>query len=174
MDCIKGNNIGLKPKRLFFYNLLMTFIPETSCFALKRGLLRWCGATIGKNVRICSSARFYGTGEFEIGEETWIGHHSLMIVSARVFIGAYVDIAPWVYIGTGSHEIDREGLHSAGKGISQPVIIEDGCWLGARAMVLPGVTIKHKAVVGAGALVTKDVAARTVALGAPAREVRKI
>ncbi len=159
----------LSPKRLYVYNLLMLFIPVTSFFALKRILLRWCGATIGTNVRICSTAQFLGTGILEIGEETFIGHHSLIVSSAKLKIGAFVGIGPQVYIGTGGHEIDPLGLSSVGKGFDKNIIIEDGCWIGLRATIMPGVTIGKKSVVGAGAVVTRALPGRIVALGVPAR-----
>jgi maltose O-acetyltransferase len=59
-----------------------------------------------------------------------------------------------VMILTGSHEIDVEGGHIAGKGIASNVEIEDGCWLGARSMVLPGVTIAKKNILAAGSVMT--------------------
>ncbi|ODV40667.1 hypothetical protein AWV79_05580 [Cupriavidus sp. UYMMa02A] len=64
--------------RLFAFHLVMTLLPPTRCFPLKRLLLRWCGAEVGTNVRIASSARFYLTGRLVIGDDTWIGHDVLI------------------------------------------------------------------------------------------------
>jgi acetyltransferase-like isoleucine patch superfamily enzyme len=151
---------------------MMLIVPETSMFALKRSLLRWCGAKMAKNVRICSSARFFGCGALEIGGDTWIGHQCLMIASAEISIGACVDIGPQVYIGTGSHEIDSVGRHSAGKGKSMPIKIDDGCWLGAGSIILPGVRIGEKAIIASGTVVTQDVKPYTMVGGVPAKLIK--
>lgn len=76
----------------------MPILPETRCFGFKRWMLRLCGAKIGKNVRICSSAKFLGAGDLEIGDNTWIGHQCLISSSSRIIIGANCDFAPRVYI----------------------------------------------------------------------------
>ncbi|HBF38394.1 MAG TPA: hypothetical protein DDW50_13890, partial [Firmicutes bacterium] len=55
-----------------------------------------------------------------------------------------------------------------------PVFLKEGCWIGARAVILPGITIGVQAVVGAGAVVTDDVPDFTVVAGVPAREIRKL
>lgn len=158
----------LKPERLYIYGLLCRLIPETRLFRLKVALLRWCGAAIGPNVRICSSAVFWGTGQLEIGEDVWIGHEVRITSNACVRIGACVDIAPQVVISTGTHEIDTNGPHSAGRGINLNVTICDGVWIGIRCTVLPGVTVGRKSVVAAGAVVTRDVPEMCLAAGVPA------
>lgn len=164
--------MALRPSRLFLYNFLMLFVPETSLFGFKRFLLRWCGARIALSVRICSSARFFGCGELTIGEETWIGHQCLLIASAKISIGACVDIGPKVYVGTGSHEIDPVGQHSAGAGKSMPITIEDGCWLGAGSLISAGVCIGAKAVIAAGAVVAQGVESHTIVGGVPAKLIK--
>jgi acetyltransferase-like isoleucine patch superfamily enzyme len=166
--------MALCPRRLFLYNFVMLFVPETSLFGFKRVLLRWCGAKIANDVRICSSARFFGGGELEIGEETWVGHQCLVIASAKISIGACVDMGPRAYVGTGSHEVDAVRPHSAGAGISLPIQIENGCWLGANTVVLPDLTIGEKAVVAAGAVVTRHVEPLTLVGGVPAKLIKAL
>ena len=85
-----------------------------------------------------------------------------------------MDIGPDVYLGTGSHEIDPIGNHSAGKGKNEPIYIEDGCWIGARATILPGIKISQKAVIAAAALVNKTIAPYSIAAGVPAKVIRKL
>ena len=160
--------------RLWFAQLILRLLPETRCFRFKRSLLCFAGAEVAADTRICSSASVLGSGSLEIGSDTWIGHQVLIVASASVSIGSYVDIGPRVFIGTGSHEIDSEDLRSAGKGVSSPIVIEDGAWIGAGAMIMPGVTIGTTAVVGAGALVRGDVTPRSIVVGVPAREVGTI
>lgn len=142
--------------KLYIYHLIKMFLPETKAFGLKRTLLRWAGAKVGKNVRICSSATFIGCGNLEIGDNTWIGHESMIVCSNNVRIGANCDFAPRVYVGDGSHRIDINSSHIAGSGTSTPVIIGDGCWICANCTILPGVTIAAKCVIAAGSVVTHN------------------
>lgn len=161
---------------LYIYRLITYVLPETRFFSLKRFLLRKAGLVIGENVRICSSALFLGTGKIYIGDNTWIGHN-VIIASAspsEICIGDNVDIAPNVYIGNGSHEIDPLGSHSAGKGISGNIIINDGVWICVNSTILANVEIGHKAVVGACTLVNKNIEAYTVVGGNPCKEIKKI
>lgn len=137
-------------------------------------MLRWTGARVGKNVRICSSVTILGQQKLEIGDDVWIGPQTMIGVSADVRIGSHVDIAPRVYIGTGTHELDPEGPHTAGKGISRPVMIGDGVWIGACAVILPGARVGEKAMIAAGAVVVDDVPGKTVMGGVPARKIRDL
>jgi len=159
---------------LYLTNIFFKLVPETRCFSLKALLLRLSGINLGKNVRVCSSVTILGSGRLSIGDDTWIGHQTLISTSSQIIIGKYVDIAPRVYIGTGTHEIDNFGKRSAGAGINKDIIIQDGVWLGANCILLPGVTIGEKSVVAAGALVTKDIPARVIVAGVPARIIRSI
>ena len=164
----------MNPKRAIIARGIMKLLPETTCFGLKRMLWRWAGAIIKTNVRICSSAFILGSGKLEIGEDSWIGHQVFIETGSNIIIGSYVDIAPRVYIGTGSHVIDATGKHVAGEGTSQPIIIQDGAWIGANATILPGITIGSKAIVGAGAVVTQDVPKATVVVGIPAKPLKTV
>lgn len=164
----------MKTGRIFFVNLLFGLLPATRCFNFKCALLRWCGAEIGKNVRIVSSARFNLTGRLAIGDDTWVGHDVLVVGGdAEVIIGSKVDIAPRAMIVTGSHELLTDPDRAAGEGYSMPVFIEDGVWLGAASVVLGGVTIGQRSMVAASALVNSDVAPGCVVAGVPARVLRQ-
>lgn len=162
----------MKPVRLWVYKLLTCWLPETRCIKLKVALLRWCGATIGKNVRVNSSARFIGNGGLIIGDDVWIGAgcHIMPTGNAHIVIGSQCDLGPKVMILTGSHEIDVEGGHIAGKGISANVEIGDGCWLGARSTVIPGVTIAKKNILAAGSvMITSSEIEKSLWAGVPAK-----
>ena len=107
----------------------------------------------------------------EIGEYSFIGRGTEFDVSHSVTVGQHVLLGPGVFITDHNHNfargmrIDQQGCRSA------PVIIEDDCWLGAKVVVLPGVTIHRGAVVGAGAVVTKDLPAYSISVGVPARVI---
>lgn len=92
---------------------------------------------------------------------------------ARVEIGDGCSIAMEVAFLTGTHEI---GTHEkrGGPGVLQPVRVGDGCWLGARVLVLPGVTIGAGCVVAAGAVVASDCEPDGFYAGVPARRIREL
>lgn len=113
---------------------------------------------MGSNVRVYSSAKVLGNGSLEIGDDVHIGPQVMIypVAPAGVKIGKHVDIASGVLILTGSHEIDPVGEHIAGAGTVATTEIGDGCWIGARSVILPGVCLASKTAVAAGAVVTKS------------------
>lgn len=167
----------MKTSRLYAYSLICRLLPETRCFGIKAKLLRCCGAKIGANVRISSSAKFLGGGVLEIGDDVWIGSDDMIhaVARASIKIGNCCDLGPGVIILTGSHKIDPIGVHIAGEGTSADVEVGDGCWLGARSMLLPGVKLPRKTLVAAGAVVTRSpIEEQTLIAGIPAQAKRTI
>lgn len=145
----------MNSKKLFIYHLVMLFIPATKLFKFKASLLRWCGAKVGSNVRIVSSAKFYLSGELSIGDNTWIGHEVMIVGGqAPVIIGKDCDIAPRVMLVTGSHKInDLTSCKIAGEGYSLPIEIGNGCWLCVNVTIIGGSKIGDKVLVGANTLI---------------------
>lgn len=166
----------LSPFRLWVYRLLVHNLPETRFFKVKVALLRWAGAQIGENVRINSSAVFLGNGGLVIGNDVWIGAQNFIspIAPVAIVIGSYVDFGPQVTVITGSHEIDPEGEHIGGKGFASGISIADGCWIGARSLLLPGVSLPRKTLVAAGAVVTRSVASEQCLVGGVPAVVKKV
>ena len=146
----------MKSGRLWIYRLITRLLPETRCFGIKASLLRWCGAKVGNNVRICSSVSFWGIGKLEVGDDVWIGPLTAIESSgdATVIIGNHVDIANGVVITTGTHKIDIDGLHIAGNGYNKTVEIGDGSWVCLCAKLLPGSKVGKHSIVAAGSVVT--------------------
>ncbi len=156
-------------------NLIFPLIPESHGFKFKRFMLRLAGAKIGHDVKISSSLKVYGAGELIIGEGTWIGYQVTIVTSSRVEIGSNVDIAPRVYIGTGSHVIDVNANRVAAAGISMDVNIGNGCWLCTCALILPGITISEKCVVAAGSVVTHSFSENGILIaGVPAEKKKRL
>lgn len=107
---------------------------------------------IGNNVRINPYSVIYGHGCVEIGDDVLIAAHTVIVPA--------------------NHKFDRLDLPIRLQGLSTKGIkIESDVWLGARVTVLDGVTIGRGCVVGAGAVVTKDIAPFSIAVGAPARVI---
>lgn len=165
----------MKPSRLWIYGLITKLLPETRFFAMKARLLVWCGAKVGKNVRICSSATIRGNGQLEIGDDVWVGAETYIspVGDAIIKIGSCCDIAPRVMILTGSHKIDPKGKHIGGGGLQQSTLIGDGCWLCAASVILPGVSLANKTLVAAGSVVTQSVAQEGCLVAGVPAQVKK-
>lgn len=136
------------------------------------------GITIGNGVFIGRNSVIYcKDGDIEIGEQTNISFNCEVFSSHRVVIGKKVLIAAYCYLmsgGTYDHNnLDVEFVEQDGSALG-PTIIGDGCWLGAKVVVMDGVTIGERAVVGAGAVVTKNLPAYVVAVGVPAKVVDQV
>jgi acetyltransferase-like isoleucine patch superfamily enzyme len=113
----------------------------------------------------------------EIGDKTYLGHRLSISVGSRVRIGSHVLIADNVFIADNpGHPLDAAKRRVQGVEPEQirPISIGDDVWIGHSSKIMPGVTIGDGAVIGAGSIVTKDVAAYTLVAGAPARLVRSI
>ena len=167
----------MKPFRIWLCRSVVARLPETRCFALKSALLRWCGAKVGRNVRICSSAVIFGNGELSIGDDVWIGERCFIKATApaSITIGSCCDIAPQVTLTTGTHEINAEGSRVAGRGCGRPITIGDGCWLCIGSTVLPGVKLARRTLVAAGAVVAKSIECENyLVAGVPASVKRQL
>lgn len=131
--------------------------------------------SLGRNVYVGhqSILKGYYKNELTIGDETWIGQQVFMHAAGGLTIGARVGIGPGVKILTSQHrEAGRDTPVLFSPIELAPVVIADDADLGIGAIVLPGVTIGRGAVVGAGAVVTRDVPAYAVVAGSPARILR--
>ena len=104
---------------------------------------------IGDRAALNSFCRLFGHGSIEIGEDTQLGPGTLITTTDHDY----------------QHDLDAHFT---------PVIIGKGVWIGANVTILPGVEIGDFAVIGAGSVVTKSVASRCVAVGAPARVIKQV
>ena len=112
-------------------------------------------------------------GDVIIGNHTRIGLHNTII--GPVTIGSHVNLAQGITITALNHKFDDSEKRIDQQGIStKEVVLEDDIWVGANAVILPGVTIGKHAVVAAGAIVTKDVPPHSLVAGVPAKVIRQI
>ena len=112
-------------------------------------------------------------GDVFIGNHTRIGIHCTII--GPVTIGNHVNLAQGIVVTALNHNFKDTTLRIDEQGIStNPVVIGDDVWIGANAVILPGVTIGKHAVVAAGAVVTKDVPDYCIVGGVPAKIIKKI
>jgi acetyltransferase-like isoleucine patch superfamily enzyme len=115
----------------------------------------------------------YYKNRMRIGDNTWIGQGCFLHSAGGIDIGARVGIGPGVKMITSYHEeagIDIPILFSPVR--AEGIVIEDDCDLGVGSIVLPGVRIGRSSQIGAGAVVTSDIPACSVAAGVPARVIR--
>jgi maltose O-acetyltransferase len=111
--------------------------------------------------------------QIHIGARTFVNFGLMALDVAEIKIGDDVQIGPNVQLLTPTHPTDAE-LRRAKWEAALPIMIEDNVWIGGGAIILPGVIIGENAIVGAGAVVTKDLPANTVAVGNPARVARSL
>lgn len=112
-------------------------------------------------------------GDVMIGDHTRIGLHNTII--GPVLIGNHVNLAQGITVTALNHIFENSEKRIDEQGVStSAVVIEDDIWIGANAVVLPGVTIGHHSVVAAGAVVTKDVPPHSLVAGIPAKVIKQI
>jgi maltose O-acetyltransferase len=107
-----------------------------------------------------------------IGADSFLNFNCVILDTVAVTIGDRVQIGSAVQILAADHPLDPEHRRS-GVESGRPVVIEDDVWIGAGAILVPGVTIGTGSVIGAGSVVTRDIPAGVVAVGNPCRVLRR-
>jgi acetyltransferase-like isoleucine patch superfamily enzyme len=152
-------------------------VPRMTFGWLRSYLYRSAGLQIGARTRIYGKIDVEGVGDIlanvTIGDGCLLTTPLYLNASDKISIGHRVTIGHHAMIITDSHQTD-DPERRAGPRISRPVVIEDGAWVGARATILPGVTLGRGCIVAAGAVVNRDVPAHTLAAGVPARFVKRL
>lgn len=139
----------------------------------RRELMKQMFGSVGDGVWINQPITLAVGSTVTIGDGTYINSGLTLIDDYNVTIGKGCLFGTNVTLCTTGHPIDPEERAKGGM-YSFPITIGDGAWIGAGAIVLPGVTIGKYAVIGAGSVVTKDIPDYTVAVGNPCRPMRKI
>ena len=135
--------------------------------AILRELLR----EVGEGAEVLAPFQCDYGWQITIGARTFINYGAVVLDAAEVSIGDDVQIGPGVQLITALHPLEagprREGVETAA-----PVRIENGAWLAAGVIVLPGVTVGADAVIGAGSVVTRDMPGGHLCFGNPCRAIR--
>jgi maltose O-acetyltransferase len=141
---------------------LMPWFVRNPCFRLMLG-------RAGRHVFIDHDVYMKFPWLVEIGDDASINRgasfYPAFFGEHRIILGNNVRIAPGVRLHAAGHDIGDLAYPDAGG----PITVEDDVWIGAGAIILPGVTIGARSVVGAGAVVTRDVPRDSVAVGVPAQ-----
>lgn len=115
----------------------------------------------------------FGGKHVMLGDHVYANFNLTVVDDTYVYIGNHTMIGPNVTLASAGHPVLPE-LREKGYQFNLPIHIGKNCWLGAGVIVVPGVTIGDNTIVGAGAVVTKDLPANVVAVGVPAKVIRHI
>ncbi len=137
---------------------------------LQQEMLRSQVGACGDRVVFGREVRIFRPELLRIGDDCRIADHTVLWADGGLTIGARVLVSVNCAITTTTHSVDL-AERATGMLVTAPIKIEDDVWVGANAAVLPGVTLGKGAVVGAGAVVTRDVAPGATVVGVPARPV---
>lgn len=185
----------LKKIYYFLYSFDPTVIKKELFNKLWRWKLKQQGVTLGnnvtfegpveigngKNIKIGNNVKLgkevtlapYKNGFLEIGNNTYIGRYTIIIAYEKVIIGAHTLISPFNYIIDLDHGMAKNRLIREQQYNSKPIYIGNDVWIGVRGVVLKGVTIGDGAIIGGGGVVTNDIPRYAIAVGVPARVVKK-
>ena len=139
----------------------------------RRDFLRTFVAKLDEGAMINSPFYMEFANHLEMGVNSFINYDCIMLNNAMVKLGDNVLVGPKVSFYTVMHPIDAK-QREQWLVYTKPITVEDNVWIGGSATILGGVTIGKNAIVGAGAVVTKDVEPNTIVVGNPARVLRKI
>ena len=137
-------------------------------------LLKEMFAEIGKDCYIEPPLHSnWGGHHVHFGNSVYANFNLTLVDDTHIYVGDYTMLGPNVVIATAGHPILPE-LREKAYQYNMPVHIGRNCWIGAGAIILPGVTIGDNTVIGAGSVVTKDIPANVVAVGNPCKVLREI
>ena len=177
-DLSKFNNQNYRPGNIlvrtlwYFVNLIFFKSSWLPFSFFKVFILRIFGANIGKYIVIKPSVNIKYPWKLKLGNNVWIGENVWIDNLDKVDIGNNVCISQGAFLLCGNHNYNKESFDL----IIKPIIVEDGVWIGANSLVLPGVIAENHAVLSAGSIVSQNLDSYGIYKGNPAIKigVRKI
>ena len=140
----------------------------------RNALLKEMFAEIGENCYIEPPFHSnFGGGHVHFGNNVYANFNLTLVDDTHIYVGDNTMFGPNVTVATAGHPILPE-LRQQGYQYNAPIHIGENCWIGAGALILPGITIGDNVVIGAGSGVTKNIPANVVAVGNPCRILREI
>ena len=140
----------------------------------RQALMKEMFAEIGENCYIEPPFHAnWGGKHVHFGKNVYANFNLTMVDDTHIYVGDYTMFAPNVTVATAGHPIDP-ALRERALQYNAPVHIGRNCWIGAGALIMPGVTIGDNTVIGAGSVVTHDIPSGVVAVGNPCRVMRQI
>lgn len=174
VDLSKYSSRPYKPgsivKRILWYIVSLFFFrtgwPFPNCF--KSFMLSVFGGKIGKHINIKPGVNIKYPWFLELGDYVWLGEGVWIDNLGPVKIGNNVCISQEAYVFTGNHNYKSESFKLIIRGID----IEDGVWVGARAVICPGVRLQSHAVIAAGSVMNRDAQPFSIYQGNPAQIIK--
>ena len=140
----------------------------------RESMLKKMFAEIGSNCYIEPPFHAnWGGRHVHFGNSVYANFNLTMVDDTHIYVGDYTMFGPNVTVATAAHPIMPK-LREKAYQYNFPVRIGRNCWIGAGALIMPGITIGDNVVVGAGSVVTKDLPSNVVAVGNPCRVLREI
>ncbi|MEY8507964.1 sugar O-acetyltransferase [Lachnospiraceae bacterium 42-17] len=169
------NDEELMEEQLGYINKLYDFNITRPTEMEKRGqLLKEMFAEIGEGCYVEPPLHSnFGGYHVHFGKNVYANFNLTLVDDTHIYVGDFTMFGPNVTIATAGHPICPE-LREKGLQYNMPVHIGKNCWIGANAVVLPGITIGDNVVIGAGSVVTKDIPSNVVAVGNPCRVLRQV
>ncbi|MFY7651361.1 MAG: WcaF family extracellular polysaccharide biosynthesis acetyltransferase [Chitinophagaceae bacterium] len=168
----KWYNPGAGKLKQLLWLLVSAVFMQSGLFpfnALKIGLLRLFGATIGKGVVIKPSVHIKYPWYLTVGDDVWIGEKVWIDNLVLVSLGDNVCVSQGAYLLTGNHSYKSPNFDLIVGGIT----IENGAWIGAKATVCPGITVGSHAVITVGSVLTTNALAYSIYRGNPAIKIKE-
>jgi putative colanic acid biosynthesis acetyltransferase WcaF len=151
----------------YFINIIFFRNPLNFISSSKVLLLRFFGAKIGSGVLIKPSVNIKYPWKLEVGSHCWIGENVWIDNLSEVLIGESVTLSQGVLLLTGSHDHSRSTFDF----LSSRIVLENGVWIGAKAVVLGGVVCRSHSVLGVSGVTSRELKAYTIYQGNPATAV---
>ena len=155
-----------KIKQLLWFVLgaLLVRNPLIPFSGFRNWVLQLFGATIGLEARIRPGVLIKYPWKLKMGDHVWLGENCWIDNITDVHIGSHVCISQGAMLCTGNHDYSSPGFEL----IAKPITLEDGVWIGAKALVGPGITAFSHSVLTAGSIATKNLEAYGIYQGNPA------
>lgn len=144
-------------------------------YIIASNIIKFRFKKVGIDFLIEGRCQLFNPHQIEIGDHVFLNNNVRLLAhgDATIKIGDYVMIGPDAYIFTRIHTFRKTSIPMRKQDdLHKSVVIEDDVWIGAQAIIMPGITIHKGSIVGAGAVVTKDVPAYTVVGGVPAKKIK--
>lgn len=171
-----NNKIKLTRGKAFWIEMLwylvkviffLSYLPYP--YRFKTWLLKIFGAKVGKNVIIKPNVNILFPWKLSIGNHVWIGEGATILNFELITIGGHVCISQKAFLCGGNHNYMKPEMEYR----NGPIILNDGCWIGANVFVGPNVSVGYDTVVTAGSIVTRDLVDNAIYSANPAKFVKQ-
>lgn len=153
----------------YFFNAAFFLNPFFPFSGIKKGMLRLFGAKVGKGVVIKPAVNIKYPWKLKIGDHVWIGEKVWIDNLDEVVIGSHCCLSQGALLLCGNHNYKKKTFDL----IVSPITLEQGAWVGAKAVVGPGSVLKSHAVLSAGSVCSGTLEAYSVYAGNPAQKIRE-